>query len=152
MEKLVLTDSDTVEFGRMVRKIKMFSSITMGLLEKILSQINLYQYQTGENVCRQGEVGDSFYVIYTGRLGVHVKSGFFSYSKRVAELRPGECFGEMSLLSREPRNATITCEEGATLFVLMADNFDQAVGQNVDFREEITRLAAERNYELRQQR
>lgn len=152
MKKLELTDADTVEFGKMVRKIKFFASLNMGLLEKILNRITLYQYENGEKVCRQGESGDSFYVVRTGRLGVNVKKGFFTSSKRMAALGPGDCFGEMSLLSREPRNATVICEEDTKLFVLMADSFDQVLEENPVFRDEIKRLSAERSFELRQQK
>ena len=148
MKKLALTDADTTEFGRMVRKIKFFASMNMGLLEKVLNRITMYQYDKGEKICRQGETGDSFYVVYTGRLSVSVKKGFFS-SKKLAELGPGDCLGEMALLNREPRNATVVCEEDAKLFVLLADNFDQVVGENPAFREEIKRLSAERRFELK---
>ncbi len=149
MKKLTVTDADTVEFGRMVRKIKFFSSMNMGLLEKILNRIVLYQYEAGEKVCKQGETGDSFYVVYSGRLSVRVKSGFFSPSKQVAELGPGDCLGEMALLNREPRNATVICAEDTRLFVLLADNFDQVLDENPAFREEIKRLASERSFELK---
>ena len=149
MKKLVLTDADTVEFGSMVRNIKFFASMNMGLLEKVLNRITLYQYDKGEKVCRQGETGDSFYVVRSGRLSVSVKNGFFSASKKVAELGPGDCLGEMALLNREPRNATVVCEEDAKLFVLLSDNFDQVVDENPAFREEIKKLSAERRFELK---
>jgi CRP-like cAMP-binding protein len=152
MKKLTLTDADAVEFGKMVRKIKFFASMNMGLLERILNRITLFQYEKGEKICRQGEGGDSFYVVYSGRLGVSVKNGLFSFSRRVAELGPGDCFGEMALLTREPRNATVACEEDARLFVLLADNFDQVISENPAFSEEIKKLAAERGFELKRRR
>jgi len=149
MKKLTMSDADTAQFGAMVRKIKFFASINMGLLEKVLNSITLYQYDKGEKICRQGEDGDSFYVVYTGKLSVNVKSGLFSLSKRVTTLTTGDCFGEMSLLSRAPRNATVICEEEARLFVLMADSFDRVAGENPAFKEEIKRLAEERGFELK---
>jgi CRP-like cAMP-binding protein len=149
MKKLPMTSAETLEFAKMVRKINFFASMNMGLLEKILDRINLYQYDKGEKVCRQGDAGDSFYVVYTGRLNVSVKKGFFSSSKQVAELNPGDCFGEMALLSRAPRNATVACENEAKLFVLLAASFDQVLGENQAFAQEIKRLAAERGFELK---
>lgn len=149
MKKLPMTNADTLEFASMVRKINFFASMNMGLLEKILNRINLYQYDKGEKVCRQGDTGDSFYVVYTGRLDVSVKKGLFSLSKTVATLNPGDCFGEMALLSRAPRSATVSCEAEAKLFVLLADNFDQVLEENPAFAKEIKQLAAERGFELK---
>jgi CRP-like cAMP-binding protein len=79
---------------------------------------------------------------------VNVKGGFFSFSKKVAELGPGSIVGEMSLLTREPRTATVVCEEPAKVFVLLADHFDEALRQNPAFAEQIKKLAADRKFEL----
>lgn len=151
MKKLPMTSAETMEFAKMVRKVKFFASMNMGLLEKILDRVSLYQYDKGEKVCRQGDTGNSFYVVYSGVLDVSVKKGLFSLSKQVASLNPGDFFGEMSLLSRAPRNATVSCASEAKLFVLLADNFDQVLNENPAFAQEIKRLAAERDFELRGQ-
>jgi CRP-like cAMP-binding protein len=147
MKKIPVTGEDVAEFGKMVKKINFFSAMNMGLLEKILDRINLYQYFKGEKVCRQGDEGDSFYVVRDGRLKVSVREGFV-FSKTLAHLVPEDCFGEMALLNRARRNATVTCEEDTRLFVLLADSFDQVLAENPAFAEEIKRLAAERGFEL----
>jgi len=148
MNKLTLTNTDIVEFGKMVRKIKFFANINMGLLEMILERINLYQYAKGEKVCRQGDEGDSFYVVSQGKLKVSVREGFI-FSKTLAHLSPGDCFGEMALINRAARNATVTCEEDTKLFVLLTDTFDQMLKENPEFAVEIKRLANERGFELK---
>ncbi|PKM97661.1 MAG: hypothetical protein CVU79_07440 [Elusimicrobia bacterium HGW-Elusimicrobia-3] len=148
MQKLPITDNESILFTKIVRKINFFASMNMGLLEKILGHIAYYSFDKGEKICRQGDPGDSFYVVAEGKLGVSVKSGFFSFSRKVAELGPGSCFGEMALLSRAPRTATVACEEPAKLFVLLADHFDAAMAQNPAFAEEIRKLAADRKFDL----
>lgn len=148
MKRLPVTDNEVVLFTKMVRSINLFASMNMGLLESILRHINYFEFDPQEVVCRQGDAGDSFYVVAEGRLSVKVKSGFFSSAKQVAELKPGDCFGEMALLLRAKRNATVTCEEPSKLFVLLADHFDAAAKQNPAFAEEIKHLAADRKFEL----
>lgn len=148
MEKLPLTDTETVLFTRMVRKVNFFARMNMGLLEKILNWLNYYQFAKGDHVCRQGAPGDSLFVIAEGKVSVNVKNGFFSLSKKVAELGPGNIVGEMSLLTRAPRTATLTCEEPSKVFVLLADHFDEALRQNPAFAQEIKNLAAGRKFEL----
>jgi len=147
MKKLPLTDADTVQFTKMVKKISFFASMNMGLLEKILNRITLYQYDKGEKICRQGDDGNTFYVVSEGRLKVSVREGFL-FSRTLAHLVPGDCFGEMALLNRAARNATVTCEEDSKLFILMVEHFDIALKENPAFYEEIKKLAAERGLEL----
>jgi CRP-like cAMP-binding protein len=147
MNKLPLTDADTVQFTRMVKKINFFASMNMGLLEKILNRITYYQYKAGEKVCRQGDNGDTFYVVSEGKLKVSVREAFL-FSRQLAVFGPGDCFGEMALLERKPRNATVTCDEDSKIFVLTADHFDQVLAENPSFKQEISRLASDRRFEL----
>ncbi len=149
MNKLQVTDNETVLFTRLVRKVNFFASMNMGLLEKILARISYYSLEKGEKLCRQGEPGDSLYVVTEGRLSVSVKKGLLSFSKKVTELGPGSIVGEMSLITREPRTATVTCEEPSKVFVLLADHFDEALRQNPALAEEMRRMVADRQFELR---
>jgi CRP-like cAMP-binding protein len=146
MEKLRMREYDTVQFTRMVRKIKLFSNMQMGLLEKILAWVSLYSYKQGEKICRQGETGDSYFVIYEGRVSVTVRKWRF-LSRRLAVLGPGDCFGEMALLRQAPRNATVTCEEDTRVFALLAEHFHDALAGNAAFAEEVRKLALEREFE-----
>lgn len=150
MQKLPVTDADSVTFTKIVRKINFFASMNMGLLEKILAWISLYQYKKGEKICRQGDIGDAFYVVAEGKLSINIKKGLLSFSKQIATLGPGDCFGEMSLLRRTPRTATVICEEDTKVFVLLADHFDAAIKDNPSFAQQIKRLASERQFELNQ--
>jgi len=147
MKKLPLTDADAIQFTKMVRKINFFSSMNIGLLEKILNRITLYQYDGGEKVCRQGDPGDTFFVVKEGKLKVSVREAFF-LSRTLARFGPGDCFGEMALLDRAPRAATVVCDEDSKIFVLMADQFDQVLEENPAFAQEIRNLAAGRKFEL----
>ena len=147
MKKLAITDAETVQFTRIVKKIKLFAVMNMGLLEKILNRISYYQCEKGEKVCKQGDPGDAFYVVNEGKLLVSVREAFL-FSRTLAHLVPGDCFGEMALLTREPRNATVVCEEDSKIFVLMIDNFDQVLAENPAFSLEINKLAADRRLEL----
>ncbi len=63
-------------------------------------------------LCRQGEPGEEFFIIVDGTALVTV-----SAQKRV-RLRPGEFFGEMSLLDGEPRSATVKAETDVRLLVI----------------------------------
>lgn len=148
MKKIPPTDKDLVEFTRLSRKIKIFSSMKMSLLEKILAWVMIYEYKKGEKICAQGEKGDCCYIVYEGRLSVQRKKGFLSFAKEIAVLQPGDILGEMSLVYRNPRTATVICKEPSKLFIILADHFDAAVAENPAFAQEMKKLASERTFEL----
>jgi len=148
MRRLNKSVDAAVEFSRLVREINFFSALNIGLLEKVLACVLLYGYRRGEKVCRQGDPGDACYVVRSGRLRVETDGAFGLFSKKVAELGPGDLFGEMSLLRRHPRSATVVCLEDTEVFVVLADSFNAVISQNPAFRAEMRRLTAERSFEL----
>ncbi|MCK5106141.1 MAG: cyclic nucleotide-binding domain-containing protein, partial [Elusimicrobiales bacterium] len=150
-KKIEITDADFREFMRIARKIHFFEQMTVGLLEKILAFGMLYECKKGEKVCCQGDEGDSFYIIHSGNLSVNVKKGFLSFSKKIAILGPGDFFGEMAIVDRSPRVATVKCEKDSKLFILLANHFDEALKESPAFADDIKRTIARRKFGLKQQ-
>jgi CRP-like cAMP-binding protein len=148
MKRLSITPADTVQFSRIVRGLKFFASMNMVMLERILEGLHFVECDRGEKVCLQGEVGDTFFVVQQGSLAVSVRKGRLSWSKQVATLGPGDCFGEMALMFQAPRNATVACRSTSRLFVLTSSHFRAVLDQNPEFAKEITSLAEARQFEL----
>jgi CRP-like cAMP-binding protein len=150
MHRLPTTPADTVQFSRIVRRLKFFGALNMMMLERILDGLQIFEYAKGEKVCVQGATGDTFFVVHQGRLSVSFKKGSLSFSRRVATLEPGDCFGEMALLHQAPRNATVECLTPSRIFVLPARHFQAVLEKNPEFSDQIRELAAARQSELDQ--
>lgn len=73
----------------------------------------------GEEVITEGRAGSSFYVVVSGRLSVRAGTP----AREIAVLERGAAFGEMSLLTGEPRSATVVAMEDCTLFEMGRDVF-----------------------------
>ncbi|MFH1620416.1 MAG: cyclic nucleotide-binding domain-containing protein [bacterium] len=144
METIKMSEKEYADLCRIVRRVSFFGNMTIGQIELILPYITLWKFLKGEEVFRQDEPGDSFYILHEGEVSVRVKKGFFSLSKKVAMLGPGSFFGEMALLAREPRNASIICEKDSRIFALSADDFEGVRKNNLSFAAEIKKIAAER--------
>ncbi|HAH07098.1 MAG TPA: hypothetical protein DCM05_11365 [Elusimicrobia bacterium] len=147
MQKMTMTDQHYRDLARILRKVEFFAPMTMGELERILPYIMLCRFKDGEAVFKQGEEGDAFYILESGKVGVHVKKGFFSFSKKVAELKAGDFFGEMALLSKDKRNATIRCEGETQLFILLSIDFQTVLATNPSFAEDMRKIAERRRFE-----
>lgn len=147
MKPLPVSPADTVAFSRIVRGLKFFGSIDMVTLERVLGGLQRFACARGEKVCTQGSPGDFFFVVQRGRLAVSRRKGGFSLARKVAELGPGDCFGEMALLDDAPRNATVACLADCELFVLPAPHFRGVLEHNPEFAQEIRALAAARQAE-----
>jgi CRP-like cAMP-binding protein len=72
------------------------------------------RFAAGEIVVREGDRGSSMFIVESGRLGVSAH-GSVGQSQRLAVLDPGSAFGEISLLTGEPRTATVRALTEATL-------------------------------------
>jgi len=79
--------------------------------------VRLLAYDSGEEIMRQGEWGgNTFYITVEGALDVYVREG--DGQKKIGQLEPGACFGEMALLAGIERNATVAVPGNQTAVVL----------------------------------
>lgn len=150
MQKLTMTDQDYAALAKAMRKVEFFAPLTLGQLEQIVPYIMLCSYAAGETVFRQGEPGDAFYIVASGGVSVRLKRLVF-LTKKVAELGPGDFFGEMALLANDPRSATVVAETDTKLFVLLSADFSFVLKKNPAFAAEMKKIAERRKFMSRQQ-
>ena len=78
-------------------------------------------YRDGETIVRQGEIGDRMYIIQEGRVRVTRSSG--DRETQLAELRAGDFFGEMAIIDKEVRSATVSAIGEVRLLSIDKKNF-----------------------------
>lgn len=149
MKQLSIGDAELGLLARMLRSVDFFAPLTVGQLEQVLPHIMLCAFGAGERVFSQGESGDAFYIVYKGSVAVKVKPAWWRFSKTVASIGEGQFFGEIALISNEPRTATVECGEPSQLFVLLASDFQKVLAQNPAAAEEMARVAARRKFQTK---
>ncbi len=100
-----------------LRPLPMFAPLTDAQIEQLVRGAALQRYAAGEMLVRQGNAGDSLFVIKSGKVRVDVKNDFGQVTT-VAALGPDEFFGEMSLLTGEPRSASVIAQTETEVIVV----------------------------------
>ena len=98
--------------------IWLFSACSASQLRTIRRQIEEVSVDTGTVLCEEGTVGKEFFFIIDGTASVR-RNG-----RKVATLGRGQYFGELSLLDRRPRSATVVSESPMALLVLDQRRFN----------------------------
>jgi CRP-like cAMP-binding protein len=99
-------------------------------------------FGAGEVILREGEAGDSLFVLRSGE--VNVRIGVDGLEKEVAHLGVGEFFGEMSLMTGEPRRATVVAKSDVECYVIDRALFQKILQGNAGLADKIGRLLSER--------
>jgi MFS family permease len=110
----------TRELG-LLRGIPLFAPLPLTAIERLASSLQAVDVATGERLIREGEIGDRYYVVATGELDV-TREGI-----RLRTCGPGAGVGEIALLRRVPRTATVTATRPTSLLALEAADFLAAV-------------------------
>ena len=97
--------------------VPLFEGLTKKQLKKVTDLADVARFMGGAILVKQGETGDSFYVVLTGQAKV-VASG-----RTVNHLLPGDHFGEISLLDGGPRTASVVAETEMTLVLITQKDF-----------------------------
>jgi len=105
-----------------------FQVLKVNELDELIGQLRMIRVQKGYEIIKQGDKGDAFYLIASGKVSVWKKKGFKMV--KVAELVVNDFFGEMALISNEPRNATVVAEEVTELFTLQKHDFKKILMKN----------------------
>jgi CRP-like cAMP-binding protein len=113
---------------RVLQQTYFLQALSLKDLDKLMTTLKPMRVFKGFEIIKQGDPGDAFYLIASGRVSVWVNKG--PGRIKVAELGADKFFGEMALISNEPRNATVMAEGLTELFLLEKSNFDQILMKN----------------------
>jgi MFS family permease len=122
----------------LLRKVSFFSPLPFAIVEHLASEMESVTYQPGDVIIKQGEPGDYFYVIAEGQVRIS-KNG-----QQTAQLGAGDGFGEIALLRRIPRTATVTALSRLEARILDREEFLAAVTGNPESMENADQVVSAR--------
>ncbi len=133
-----------------LRGVDFLAVLPKETLGRLATMTHSKVYAPRETVIRQGDPGDTMFLIVRGEVSVIVgRSGIGATSvAEVARLRVGGLFGEMSLMTGEPRAATIQAVSETELVVVGKDAFSAILAEAPELVAQMTRVLVERQEEL----
>src|ERR1043165_8091080 len=105
-----------------LREVPLFSEMDEQEAAGIRAIMDIQRFKAGQTIIREGELGNLFYVITEGRAEIIIRDAGGA-DLVLHEAGPGDFFGELSMLTSEPRSARVRAVENLTTLALERDEF-----------------------------
>ena len=122
----------------LIRKVPLFARCSRAELKEIALLADEIDLHEGKEMTREGAPGREFFVLLDGTADVKKKS------RRVNRLGPGDFFGEIALVSREPRTATVIATSPVRALVITDRSFRRLLDDAPQVQTKVMEAMAER--------
>ena len=139
---------DALIICEFLKGIELFKQLTPSELANVAERMKKRRYRGGDIVIHQGDAGADFFLIAGGTAAVTGEQPG-EPTRQIATLGAGQVFGEMALLSDEPRVATVRAIEDLETYSLGKKDFREAVALSVGFKDQIRQTYFDRYSALR---
>ena len=117
-----------------LRQCALFENANAAALAAVAGRLRRRHFRRGEVIFHQGDPGDSLHVVNSGAVKIVLPSPE-GMEAIIATLRPGDFFGELSLLDGAPRSATAVALEASETLALPRDAFRELLDQDTGLRD-----------------
>ena len=140
---------DDEEYARRIdvlSQVDVFRALDAERIDRLSRRMKMLIFGPGETILRQGEPGDSLYVVRSGTVAVQIGAG--AGKKELATLGPGQFFGEMSLMTGATRTATVVAKSDVDCYVVDKEAFQEIVQEKPELAGTISEILAVRQVAL----
>jgi len=141
--------SGLIETRNMYNHLHAVSSLNEKTLGSILKETKPVLYEAGRDIVKQGDVGNSFYLLLDGSVDILVKDEHRE-ERLVNQLSGGSYFGEMALMGDKRRTATVRVSHGhsAKVLELSAQEFERLTDSSEQFKTDVDHAARARQRQI----
>lgn len=126
----------TIEKMMLIRQVPIFSELDASDLEELASIVEERIIMPSKDLFKEGDAGDAVYLIVKGKVRVYVGGGERPETT-LNELGPGACIGEMAVLDREPRSASVQAVERTRTLRVPGEGFKRVMSERPEMSEAI---------------
>lgn len=131
--------SPTEAVMHFLKEIPVLADLSDSELQQLMASMKYRPVAAGQEIIRKGDPGEEFFILASGQAQV-VLGGGAEPEQVVDMLSPGDSFGEIALVERVKRTATIRAATGCRLFILERKAFDALFPEGSEGRARLTRL------------
>ena len=131
---------------RVLRGVEFLHHFTDDELRELAVELQRFPFVQGETLTRQGAIAHRLYIIVDGEAEVQVAVN--GKTQTVAALRDGDFFGEMGLLTGEPRSATVIAKTDVNCYCVSKEAFVDILQRRPEIAEQIAQVLTRRRGEL----
>lgn len=125
--------------AELLKRVSLFDGVDDATMDRLFEAGRVSRYNAGDYVVRQGEYGDSFFVILRGEATVE-SLGADGRVTRIHRLRSGDYFGELALLGRGERKASVKSRTDTELLELRKVHFDRDLKRHKQVRRRLEEI------------
>jgi ABC-type lipoprotein export system ATPase subunit len=142
-----------IEHRNTYNHLQHVSALDQKTLTAIIKDMKMAVYEPGHEIIRQGDVGESFYMLLSGKVDILVRDEN-GEEVRVNQLGRGQYFGEMALMGSKRRNATVRVSRGgpAKVIELGVPEFERLSSDSERFKTDLRKVSGIRRQELEKSR
>jgi len=122
----------------LIKSVPLFSGCSKKELERVAAIADEIDFPAGRQLIRQGAPGREFFILIEGAVEV-TRDG-----KRISAMQPGDFFGEVALITKAPRTATVTTATPVDALVINAWDFEQLIVADSVIALKVMRAVVER--------
>ncbi len=134
----------------LLQEIDIFKHFSMEAKTFLSERIQRYHFSQGDVIVKQGDQGDSLFIVVEGVVGVQVQTDD-GRTKEVARLGAGDFFGEMALLTGESRTATVIALVDTDVFELTKSDIQPLIEEQPEVSKMVSRVLTQRQMLTRSQ-
>lgn len=138
-----------IDLREELRLVPLFQGLEEGELDSLAAQAHQHRFHEGDVLVAEGDPGGSLFVLAEGALDVRVTSAR-GEAVTVDRMLPGEVFGEVSLLTGQPRSATVAAVTDGVAFEIRKEHFEPLLRSRPQMAEDLAEVMARRQSGNRQ--
>lgn len=131
-----------------LQHVELFNALTDDELREVARELSVAPFVRGEALTRQGAQAHWLYIMTTGDAEVRVAVDGNNLTQKVATLHAGDFFGEMGMMTGEPRAATVVAQTDVECYRLDKEALNDILRRRPEIAEDISHILARRRVEL----
>lgn len=136
----------TPTLKQIISSTDLFLNLSSETKEHLERSFHKVKFVKNKVVIKQGEPGHALYLVATGSFSVYATND--GKKQKLGEVKPGSCFGEGALVTDEPRNATVVCDQSGIVYRIDRNEFNKAFKDRSEELKAFVRLISRRSRAL----